>query len=225
MIRAEQVVAIVPCLNEAATLPVLLPEIQRHIPAVIVIDDGSTDATAAVAEAAGAEVIRHATPQGKGASLMAGWRRAHDRGFRWALHMDGDGQHAPEDIPGFLASSGNAPMVLGDRSGEFDRMPWLRRRVNRFMSRRLSMLVGRDVPDTQCGFRLICLDTLAKLPIKTTHFEIESELILAFCKSGQPIDSVPVQVIYRDEQSKIRPARDTWRWIRWWMAARRNYHR
>jgi glycosyltransferase involved in cell wall biosynthesis len=223
MVHPEQVVVIVPCLNEAATLPALIPHIQSHIPNVIVIDDGSTDQTAALAHAAGAEVIRHDQPQGKGAALIDGWRRAHQRGFRWALNMDGDGQHAPEDIPSFLAAGGSAPLVLGDRSAQFDRMPWVRRWVNRWMSRRISKLVGRDVPDTQCGFRLICLDALSKLPIRTSHFEIESELLLAFCQSGRRIESVPVQVIYRDERSKIRPARDTWRWIRWWMRAQRSY--
>jgi glycosyltransferase involved in cell wall biosynthesis len=223
MVHPEQVVVIVPCLNEAATLPALIPQIQSRVPNVIVIDDGSNDATAALAQAAGAEVIRHVQPQGKGASLIEGWRRAHQRGFRWALNMDGDGQHAPEDIPRFLSADGSAAMVLGDRSAQFDRMPWVRRWVNRWMSRRLSKIVGRDVPDTQCGFRLICLDALSKLPIKTAHFEIESELVLAFCQSGERIESVPVQVIYRDERSKIRPARDTWRWIRWWMRARRSY--
>jgi glycosyltransferase involved in cell wall biosynthesis len=217
MVRPEQVAVVIPCLNEAAALPQLIPRIQSFIPSVIVIDDGSSDATGEAAAAAGAEVIRHPRSFGKGASLIEGWQRARARQFEWALAMDGDGQHAPEDIPSFLAAGGDAPLVLGDRSHQFDRMPPLRRFVNRWMSRRLSRRAGREIADTQCGFRLICLEALAGLRLKTTHFEIESEVLMAFARAGYEIRSVPIQVIYADERTKIRPLRDTWRWFRWWL--------
>ena len=100
-------------------------------------------------------------------------------------------------------------------------MPWMRRLVNRWMSRRISRATGCAMPDTQCGFRLINLDAWAALPTAAAHFEVESEILLAFAGAGQRIEFVPVQVIYRNERSKINPWRDTVRWFRWWHSARR----
>jgi hypothetical protein len=89
------------------------------------------------------------------------------------------------------------------------------------MSRRISRSVGRRLPDTQCGFRLINLEALDKLPVSTTHFEIESEVLLAFARAGRRIEFVPIQVIYKSEQSKIHPLIDTIRWFKWWKRAAR----
>jgi hypothetical protein len=83
------------------------------------------------------------------------------------------------------------------------------------MSRRLSSIAGCPLADTQCGFRLMNLGVWEKLKIETRHFEIESELLLAFAAGSYKIEFVPIQVIYRDEASKIRPLADTWRWFRW----------
>src|SRR4051794_15761991 len=93
---------IIPCLNESATIGALVVAIREQLPHVLVIDDGSTDATAQTAAQAGAEVLRHGLPLGKGSALRAGWRWAQERGFTWALTMDGDGQHSPVDISKFL---------------------------------------------------------------------------------------------------------------------------
>src|SRR5437867_9429801 len=121
---------------------------------MIVVDDGSADETARLAAKAGAHVLRHAQSQGKGAALNTGWSEARARGFSWALCMDGDGQHAPADIAVFLncAESTGARLVIGNRMANPDGMPWLRRRVNRWMSRRLERLAGCALPDSQCGF-------------------------------------------------------------------------
>ena len=175
-----------------------------------------------LAAEAGAEVIRHDSPQGKGAALRAGWRRAVERGVAWALSMDGDGQHAAADIATFLTSAelGGAALVVGNRMSNADAMPWLRRQVNRWMSRRLSRVAGAELPDSQCGFRLMRLDVWRRLELHTTHFEIESEVLLAFVAAGQPVEFVPIQVIYKSEQSKISPWRDAWRWFRWLAAGR-----
>jgi len=214
--------AVIPCLNEAAAIGPLVAAVRERLPHVIVVDDGSTDGTATVARRAGAEVLRHATPRGKGAALQTGWRHACGRGFFWALNLDGDGQHAPADIPAFLlrAERSSARLVVGNRMGQAERMPWLRRRVNRWMSARISRVAGRALPDSQCGFRLMHLGAWAALPIAATHFEIESEVLLAFAGAGLRVEFVPVQVLYQSERSKIRPWRDTVRWLRWWRNAR-----
>lgn len=222
MLESEKCAAIVPCLNEAAALHTLLPEILRRLPAVYVIDDGSTDGTAEVAKRAGAKVISQSR-QGKGAALMTGLRAAMNDGFAYALAMDGDGQHSPQDIPLFLekARSSGSPLVVGNRMGNPHGMPLVRRFVNWWMSRRLSSVAGQHLPDTQCGFRLIRLDVWAQLKISTSKFEMESEALLAFSQAGHRIESVPIRVIYADEKSKINPFKDTWRWFRWLRKARR----
>ncbi len=212
-----QCAVVIPCLNEAETVGGLVRRVRRQLPSVIVVDDGSIDATGKLAEAAGAAVVRHETTRGKGAALASGWQRARARGFLWALHMDGDGQHSPADIPAILsrARQGEAALVVGDRMSAPSGMPWLRRQVNRAMSRWLSHLAGWDWPDTQCGFRLVNLEALSRLMLRSHHFTVESEMMLAFAAAGERIDFVPIRAIYEDERSKIRPLRDTWRWFRW----------
>src|SRR5262245_14706823 len=131
--------------------------------------------------------------------------------------MDGDGQHSPKDIPLFSerAATTQAALIVGNRMHNPASMPWLRRMVNRWMSRRLSTLAGQKLPDTQCGFRLVRLDAWAKLNLRAERFEVESEWLLVFAESGYVIEFVPVQVIYDSERSKINPLLDTWRWFRW----------
>jgi|SRR5439155_13486883 len=217
-----QCAVVIPCLNEAATIEPLVIEVRRQLPSVMVVDDGSTDGTADLATRAGASVIRHQRRRGKGAALAAGWARALERGFTWALSMDGDGQHAASDIPAFLAGAGKngAQLIVGDRMANPRGMPWVRRGVNRWMSERISRLTGRKLPDTQCGFRLMRLDAWARVHLQADHFEIESELLCKFIAAGYGVDFVPVRVIYRNEQSKIEPVRDTRRWFRWWWQTR-----
>jgi len=216
--------AVVPCLNEAQSIGALIHAIQAHVPTVIVVDDGSTDHTADLASAAGADVVRRSTPSGKGAALRDGWERARRRGFSWVIMLDGDGQHGPSDIPRFFASAERtgATLVIGNRMHSPARMPFVRRVVNQWMSRRLSRLAGLNLPDSQCGFRLARLDLLAALPLHADHFETESEQVLAFVAAGQRVEFVDIPVIYRSERSKIHPLRDTLRWFRWlrqWQAA------
>src|ERR1051325_3219239 len=220
---ARTCVAIIPCFNEATAIAEGVGGVRRHLPNVIVVDDGSTDETGRKASAAGAEVIRHAKNLGKGAALRAGFRLARERGFIWALMLDGDGQHAPDDVPAFFhcAERTSATLVIGDRLSRAEGMPWLRRQTNRWMTRRLSRLTRVTLADSQCGFRLVNLDALAQLKLTTDHFEIESEMLVAFLASGKKVEFVPVQVIYKSHPSKIHPLVDTWRWLRWQMKERK----
>jgi len=217
MTLSKKCAVVLPCRNEAANIALLVREMHERLPRVLVVDDGSTDNTAREANNAGAEVISHSTPLGKGAALRTGWARARALGFAWVLCMDGDGQHAPADIPKFLecAERTGASLVVGNRMNEAHKMPFVRRVVNRWMTRRLSALAGREFPDSQCGFRLLRLDALDRIRLHTTQFEIESEQLLAFAAAGERIEFVPVQVIYRTERSKIHPLRDSLRWFRW----------
>jgi glycosyltransferase involved in cell wall biosynthesis len=218
----KECAVVIPCRNEARFIAPLVRDVRALLPSVIVVNDASSDATAKLSADAGAEVISHADARGKGAALRTGWSRARERGFPWALCMDGDGQHAAADIPKFLecAERTGAALVVGNRMSEAYKMPFIRRTVNRWMSRELSTLAGQTLPDSQCGFRLARLAVLEKIQLSATQFEIESEQLLAFCAAGERVEFVPIQVIYRTERSKIHPWRDTFRWFRWrreWM--------
>lgn len=219
---AAECVVLIPCLNEEANIHVLVKSVRRRLPHVIVVDDGSSDSTAELAADAGAEVLRHSTTRGKGASLAAGWRYAIERGFSWVLMMDGDGQHSPDDIPALLAAaeSSSARLVVGNRMANATGMPWLRRMVNQWMSRRLSRAAGQYLPDSQCGFRLADLGVLNSFVCRAEHYEVESEVIMGFVSRGHAAAFVTIQTIYRNSRSKIHPVRDTLRWFRWWRQAR-----
>jgi glycosyltransferase involved in cell wall biosynthesis len=222
MLEARHCIAVIPCLNEATAIRALVREVRRQVATVLVVDDGSSDETAAEAQAGGAEVLRHATPAGKGRSLVDGWVRARELGFAWAIALDGDGQHAPSNIARFLSiAEPSTPLIVGNRMAAPAGMPRLRRWVNAWMSRRLSTLTSQELPDSQCGFRLVHLPALARVPLAADHFEIESEMLFQFLRHGMRVGFVPVDVIYAGERSSIRPLPDTLGWFKWWRGARK----
>jgi len=210
--------AVIPCFNESAAIAALITAVGGYVPAVLVVDDGSTDETARLAGSVGAVVVRHDRNLGKGAALKTGLAEAWQEGYEWAVTLDGDGQHAPEDLPALFecAIETDARLVIGNRMDEAHKMPWLRRQVNRWMSRQLSRQAGRRLPDTQSGFRLIHLQTWATLPLKTQRFEIESETLMAFLAAGGRVEFATVQVNCGRRESYIRPMADSWRWLKWW---------
>jgi len=222
--QAVQCAAVIPCYNEAASIAALVSAVRQQLPVVIVVDDGSTDNTGNLAQAAGATVIRHPHNLGKGASLKTGLTRALNLGYEWVATLDGDGQHAPEDLPALFQAvqATDARLIIGNRMGEAQKMCRLRRLVNRWMSRQLSRRAGCDLPDTQSGFRLIHLRTWAELSLQAQHFEVESETLMAFLAAGQAVQFAPVRVMPGRRQSHIHPVADTVRWFQWWRKSHRH---
>jgi glycosyltransferase involved in cell wall biosynthesis len=214
---------VIPCCNEEAAIAGLVEQARAFLPLVIVVDDGSVDQTAARAELAGALVVRQPVTRGKGAALKAGVAAVLAKSCAWMITLDGDGQHRPEDIPAFLRchEQTGAHLVIGNRMDHAGAIPWLRRVVNRWMSRRISRCAGRFLPDSQCGFRLIDLKAWQALRLQSDHFEIESEVLLATVRAGYRVEFVPIRVIGRASRSHIDPWQDSWRWLRWWLRSRR----
>jgi glycosyltransferase involved in cell wall biosynthesis len=217
MFSPSQCAAVVPCRNESATLSRVIVGLRPFINTIIVVDDGSTDRTAEVARRDGAFCLRFEGNRGKGAALQAGFSAARERGFRYALTLDGDGQHSPADVPRFFAcaKATQAQLVIGNRTGRRGQMPVVRRAVNRLMSLGLSFYTGCPLADSQCGFRLVDLFHLPARDFVTRHFEFESEYLVDMARRGCRIEFVPIQTIYGGERSNIRPLSDTWRWLRW----------
>lgn len=201
----REIIAVIPAYQAAATLGVVVDQTIEHLP-VLVVDDGSTDSTAEVAEMAGARVLRQVPNQGKGAALRAGFRQALDEGATAVLTLDADGQHDPSRIPAFLEAwrGGGAPLIIGRR--DFSRMPWSRRLANNLGTWIFSWAVGRRIADNQSGYRLIARPLLPHLLASTEPgFEFEVEMITLAIRGGLAIDWVPIPTIYEDQGSHIRP--------------------
>ena len=219
MTRRADSIALIPCFNEAETVGCLIRDVSQYVQTVIVIDDGSIDKTAEVAKTAGAHVLRWSQNRGKGRAILVGLHEARRLGATWCLTLDGDGQHLPADIPTFFeAADSGARLVIGNRFHTPEKIPLVRRWTNRLMSWCLTQWLKQPIPDSQCGFRLVNVQAWREIdfPFTASHFEIESELLLAFSLAGEPVAFVPIRVVYNKQGSKIAPFCDTWRWIRWW---------
>lgn len=210
-----RICVLIPVLNEAQAIGAVVSSLRAQDLDVVVIDDGSTDDSGAIARQNGATVIRHDVKKGKGQSLRDGFRYALEHGYDGVITMDGDGQHDAADIKQFLrpAAKERPGMVVGNRMVNPRGMPCVRYLTNRFMSSLISRACGQRIPDTQCGYRYIDSSVLREVPLACDDFEIETELLMKSSKQGFRIESVPVMTIYRDEESKINPWKDTVRFI------------
>ena len=206
---------LIPSYNEAKTIGHLVSELRVRRLTVYVVDDGSTDKTAKIAESEGAVVVGHKENRGKGASMREGFRHILKRGFDSVVVMDGDGQHVVEDIGNFIEKmkETNADIVIGNRMLDTSSMPTLRIHTNRFMSALISFIARQNVPDTQSGFRLIKREVLQSVSLESSNYEIESEMIIKAARAGFRIESVPIKTVYKDEKSKINPIIDTIRFM------------
>jgi glycosyltransferase involved in cell wall biosynthesis len=216
--RAD-VVAVIPAYQCAATIGDVARGVRRYLERVVVVDDGSADATAAEAEAAGAQVERLTTNCGKGTALLHGIAVALEGEPAAVLLLDGDGQHDPADVPAFLAAwdEGGVDLVIGSRMAEreSESIPRARYWTNRIGSRILSWMTGWEIEDSQSGFRLLAADLLRKLPMASRGYAVESEMLLKAANRRARLAHVPIRVIYEGNVSHYRPVLDTIRIAMW----------
>jgi len=210
---------LVPAYRLEGTIGPVLEETKSAAPdrAILVVDDGSPDGTGREAAAVeGVRVARHETNRGKGAALRTGFAEAIRENFDAVLTMDGDGQHPPELIPRFEERllDEKADLVVGSRWESFEKMPYQRRLSNRLCTWAASKTAGTALPDTQSGYRLIRTEVLAAVPLRTSHYETETELLIGAARRGFRITSIPIPARYGDETSHIRVWRDTGRFLR-----------
>jgi Glycosyl transferase family 2 len=210
---------LIPAYDCGATLGAVLTGARLHELPILVVDDGSRDDTAAVARAAGADVIQHARNRGKGAALMTGMHALAEREFTHVLTMDGDGQHLAREIPVLLAEAVTDPtaIVIGVRRRGNQEVAGINLFGNRFANLCVQSAAGVPLPDTQSGFRVYPLATMLGLPKQGEHFEYESTSIIFAARARVPIRSLPVDVFYppvTERRSHYRKVVDTLRIIR-----------
>lgn len=215
---------LVPSYQAAATLPGVLARLAAvHAPAdTWVIDDGSRDATGAVARAAGVHVERHAANRGKGAGLLTGFRVT--AGYDAVATIDADGQHKPEDLPRLVAALAHADVVVGARV-RTAAMPPHRRLGNALSAAYLSWVAGTRLPDVQSGYRVHRASVLRALGLqppapaeaaaavappafRSTGYGFESEILIAAARLGFAIADVPIEAVYEGAPSHFDPLRE-----------------
>lgn len=192
---------LIPAYNAQGTIAAVVQRVKamggpEHGP-VLVVDDGSTDATGSEAARAGAIVLRHAANRGKGAALQTGFAYALARGGQTVMTLDADGQHDPAEAEKLLAAAAAHPgsLIIGVRSFDPALMPRRSRIGNQISTFFISRFAGRLHRDTQSGFR-IYPRRLLTAPLRTRRFDTETELLLWAAKLGVPLCEVPIQTIY-----------------------------
>lgn len=201
-----RVAALVPAFDCARTIADVVRGAARHCEHVLVIDDGSSDATADRAREAGAEVLRHEVNRGKGAALRSGLIRLLAAGFTHAFSVDGDGQHLATEMQRLLDASRAAPgaIVLGARriAPEQEVAP-IKRFGNDFANWWVSLAAGREFRDTQTGFRIYPIAATLDLGVQAERYQFESEVLILAARRGIAIDTCEVAVFYPPPGERI----------------------
>lgn len=214
-VELDRFCAIIPAYNEEHRVGPVVADALRYVHAVLVVDDGSRDRTAEAAERHGAVVVRHETNCGKGVALATGLSWASRNDFAAAITLDGDGQHLPAEIPRFIEHyrQTGADIIVGTRMSDNANMPIIRKATNIVTSIVISCIAGRKITDSQSGFRLLKCCTSGALPVMSSRFAAEPEILVKAARKGLLIREIPITTIYGDEKSKISPVRDTARFV------------
>lgn len=205
---------VIPTYNNDRTLGGVIAGVRRYCADIFVVNDGSTDRTAEVlASKEGIRTIAYARNRGKGYALRRGLRAAREAGFRYALTIDSDGQHYPDDIARFIERIERRPdtLLIGARNLTADNMPARNTFANRFSNFWYLVETGRRLEDTQSGFRLYPLRRLGRLRSLCSRYEFEVEVIVRAAWRGVEVENIPVKVYYAPDGERVshfRPLRD-----------------
>jgi glycosyltransferase involved in cell wall biosynthesis len=221
----KRIAVVIPAYNAGRTITELIQRVREFVDRkdVVVIDDGSQDETSQLALLAGATVLMHDGNKGKGEALKTGFGfvLAHD--YSAVITMDADLQHAPDPIPDFIRRAQSfSGMLIGTRERNLKIMPFARWLTNHLTSVIVSILSGATIRDSQSGYRLIPVEVLRELQLKSSKYDLESEILIKAARKGFGIGEVPISTIYPDGKSFINPLVDTGRFIRlmwnslWW---------
>lgn len=200
----HQYAVVIPAYNEAATIRDLAERALAVCARVIVVDDGSTDATSTALQGVGVQYLRNEHNLGKAASLWRGAQAALAQDADIIITLDGDGQHAPEDIPRLLAAAEQNPgsIVIGARLADRSAIPKLRLFANRAAVFWLSWACGQRLDDSQSGFRIYPAALFSKIDIphdREHGFVFESEILIEAARHRHRCVMVPIAAVYRPD--------------------------
>jgi glycosyltransferase involved in cell wall biosynthesis len=204
--RAARPCVIVPAYQAARSVAAVVSDLRRVLPdlPVLVIDDGSSDGTGALAAAAGAEVVAHGRNRGKGAALATGLATARVRGFDVALAVDADGQHPAESARAVLdAAEDRRALVLGVRDLARDGAPKANRFSNGVSNFFLSRFTGVALSDTQCGLRRYPVAETLALGARAEGYAFEAEVLLRAVHAGLALVEAPIDVVYPPGKERV----------------------
>ena len=213
----QRTACVIPAFQAADSLAAVLQGVRAHAPSllVIVVDDGSTDDTAAVARQAGADhVLRHRVNRGKGAALVTGFTclATLEPRIEAVVTVDADDQHDPACLPALLDALEHADLVIGARRRRGTSMPLHRRIANAISTRAITWCAGRPIRDAQCGFRGIRRSLLDGIPHQGDRYEAETAFVIRAARAGAIIAQVEIPTRY-GPPSHFRPLRDASRVI------------
>jgi len=208
---------LMPVYNEEKRLKSVIDDLAKTDYDYMIVDDGSCDNTWNIIRDCANWFVTYRPNKGKGHAIKIGAERLIKAGYDYILIMDGDGQTSIKDITSFIHAQKvvpNAKIIIGNRLWSPKGMPKIRYLINRVVSFIISKLAGIDIPDTQCGFRLVHKDVF-NIETKCSRFEYESEILVKLGILGEKIESIPIECIYfKDRKSKINYIKDTLRLIK-----------
>lgn len=205
---------IIPTYNNAGTLASVINGVLRYTDRIIAVNDGSNDLTADILRRfRNITVVTHEVNRGKGIALQTGFKKAVEKGYRYAVTIDSDGQHNPDDLPGFIEKIEAEPdsMIVGARNMEQSTVPGKSSFGHKFSNFWYKVETGIALPDTQSGYRLYPVQKLKDIRYITNRFEFEIEVIVRAAWAGLNVTSVPVSVIYFPKETRVshfRPLQD-----------------
>ncbi|MDU1890201.1 MAG: DUF2062 domain-containing protein [Dysgonomonas sp.] len=209
-----EIVVLIPTYNNEKTLLSVIEDVKNYCENIIVINDGSTDSTATILqEINNIDILSHSKNKGKGSALKNGLLYAKEKGYHYAITIDSDGQHYPDDIPSFVDQIEHNPntLLVGARNLTADNMPGKNSFANKFSNFWFKVETGITLEDTQSGYRLYPLNSLGNMKYYTAKYEFELEALVFQAWKGVEIKNIPVKVYYPPQGERVshfRPFRD-----------------
>jgi glycosyltransferase involved in cell wall biosynthesis len=209
---------LIPTYNNGGTLRDVVERVLPFCADVIVVNDGCTDHSAEILASFGERitVVDYGCNRGKGYALKQGFRKAKSKGFNYALTLDSDGQHFPEDIPLFVNELEKHPnaLIVGSRNLNQENMPSGNTFANKFSNFWFKVQTGIDLPDTQTGYRLYPLRNMSGLALLTSRYEAELELLVFSAWRGTDLIPIKINVFYPKGEERVSHFRPFWDFFR-----------
>ena len=216
--NTSRICVVMPTYNNDGTLRDVVERVLQFCQDVIVVNDGCTDTSAEILKSFSEKitVVDYGKNRGKGYALKKGFEKAKELGFDYALTIDSDGQHFPEDIPLFINALKQNPnsLIVGSRNLKQENMPGGNTFANKFSNFWFKIQTGVNLPDTQTGYRLYPLKNMPSLALLTSRYEAELELLVFSAWRTIPLIPIKINVFYPEADKRVSHFRPFWDFFR-----------